>query len=49
MIAGLPIPAGKPDPTRYPQVRSGRVGRFAYPQNPNTDATYKRKFLPQGM
>ena len=24
-IAGLPVPAGKPDPTRYSRVKSGRV------------------------
>jgi len=25
MIAGLSVPGGKPDTTRYPQVGSGRV------------------------
>ena len=24
-LAGIPVPAGKPDPTRYPRVGSGRV------------------------
>ena len=33
-MAGLSVPAGKPDPTRYPRVGSGRVRRFRLPTVP---------------